>query len=284
MRILITGADGQLGLELQRVLAEETLICAVWPQFDLLKPGVEEQIFAARPDVVIHAAAYTQVDKAEEEPEQAMAVNAEGTRRVAQAASKVGARLLYLSTDYVFDGKQGTPYTETDQPHPINVYGRSKWEGEQQALVSCHNTVVVRTSWLYSPHGTNFIKTIMRRAGEQSELRVVADQRGCPTHARDLAECLARLLQHDLRGIVHACGSGDCTWYDVACAIVSMMERPVTVHPISAAEAKRAAPRPAYSVLANNVLKAQGVTLPHWKDALMRCVQTIRTTIQAEVT
>ena len=281
MRILITGADGQLGQELQRVLAKETLICAVWPQFDLVKPDVEQQVLAARPDVIIHAAAYTEVDKAEEEAEHAMAVNAEGTRRVAQAASKASARLLYLSTDYVFDGKQETPYTETDEPHPINVYGRSKWEGERLALAACRNTLIVRTSWLYGAHGANFVKTIMRLSEQQSELRVVADQRGCPTHARDLAKALAVLLRHDLRGVVHAAGSGDCTWYDFACAIVSMMERPVTVHPISTSEANRAAQRPAYTVLANRVLTGRGISLPHWKDALARFINDEK--VQVEV-
>ncbi len=277
MRILITGADGQLGHELQRVLAAETLLCAVWPAFDLLNPDVGQQVLAARPDVVIHTAAYTQVDKAEEEPEHVMAINAEGTRRVARAASQAGARLIYLSTDYVFDGWKQTPYGETDEPNPISVYGRSKLEGEQQALAHCGNTLILRTSWLYGVHGHNFVKTIMRLAHEQRELRVVADQRGCPTYAEDLAAAIARVLSVEIRGVVHACGTGDCTWHEFARAIISTMDVSVSVHPISTAEAKRAASRPAYAVLANRVLAEAGIVLPHWRDALMRFMEAVRT-------
>ena len=187
MRIVITGADGQLGLEFQQTLKNETIIPFVWPAFDLLKPDVEGQIVAAAPDVIIHAAAYTNVDKAEQEPDVAMAVNADGTERVARAADKAGARLIYISTDYVFDGMKGRPYEEGDPTNPLNIYGRSKREGEQRALAACANTLVVRTAWIYSMHGTNFVKTIMRLAREQRELCVVNDQHGCPTHAGDLA-------------------------------------------------------------------------------------------------
>ncbi|MGH7232848.1 MAG: dTDP-4-dehydrorhamnose reductase [Nitrospiraceae bacterium] len=283
MRILITGSDGQLGHELRRVLADETLMCAGWPAFDLLKPDVERQVLAVQPDVIIHAAAYTQVDKAEDEPERAMAVNADGTRRVAQAAAQARARLIYLSTDYVFDGEKNSPYDEADPPHPINVYGRSKLEGEQQALAHCENTLVVRTSWLYGPHGHNFVRTIMSLAARQPELRVVADQRGCPTHAGDLATAIAKILQGDLRGIVHAAGSGHCSWHDFARAIVSLMGVSVAVRPISTADAKRAAARPLYTVLANRVLAGTGIALPHWEEALGRFMHTIRATTPAEV-
>ncbi|HJU05906.1 MAG TPA: dTDP-4-dehydrorhamnose reductase [Nitrospiraceae bacterium] len=284
MRILITGADGQLGHELQRALSNETLSCAVWPEFDLLSPDVGAQVTAARPDVVIHAAAYTQVDKAEEEPDQAMAVNADGTRRVAQAAARLGARFIYVSTDYVFDGTKNTPYAESDTPNPLNVYGRSKLQGERQALTHCQNAVVVRTSWLYGPHGHNFVKTIMGLAGRQPELRVVADQRGCPTYAADLAQAIASLLRVDLRGIVHAAGSGACTWYDFARAIVALMGSDVPIHPISTAEAKRLAARPAYTILANTVLAKVGITLPHWEDALARFIndQKVQVEVQAK--
>ncbi len=276
MRIFMTGSDGQLGHELQRVLSAETLFCAVWPTFDLLNPDVGEQVRAARPDVVIHAAAYTQVDKAERETDQAMAVNAEGTRRVALAAAQARARLIYISTDYVFDGTKGSPYDESDEPNPLNVYGRSKLAGERHALAHCEDTVVVRTSWLYGLHGHNFVKTIMQLAEQRSELRVVADQRGCPTYAADLASAVAHLLRIRLRGIVHATGSGDCTWYELACATVAGMGVRVPIHAIPTADAKRPAARPTYAVLANRALAQAGITLPHWEDALARFMRASR--------
>ncbi|TLY28876.1 MAG: dTDP-4-dehydrorhamnose reductase [Nitrospirae bacterium] len=270
MRILITGADGQLGRDLQLVLKGHTLIRAVWPEFDLLNTDVEKQVLAPRPDAVFHLAAYTDVDGAEREPSKAMAVNAEGTERVARAVDKAGARLIYLSTDYVFDGRKASPYVETDEPNPLNAYGRSKLEGERRALACCPSTLVVRSAWLYGVHGKNFVNTITRLASEQSALRVVADQRGCPTYAGDLAMALARMLDTDLRGVVHATGAGDCTWYEFACAIVSLMGSRVPVYPITTAEAGRAALRPSYSVLANVTLAKAGITLSHWKEALTR--------------
>jgi len=276
MRILITGADGQLGRELQRVLGGHTLVLAAWPKFDLLKPDVEQHVLTARPDVVMHAAAYTDVDGVEREPDKAMAINAEGTERVARAAAKTGARLIYRSTDYVFNGQKSSPYWETDEPNPLNVYGQSKLEGERRALAYCANTLVVRTAWLYSVHGKNFVTTIMQLAVEQPEIRVVADQRGCPTHAGDLAAALARVLDTDLRGVVHAAGAGDCTWHEFACTIVSLMGVSVRVHPITTAEAKRTAPRPPYSVLANRVLAGVGIVLPHWKEALTRFMKEVK--------
>jgi len=280
MRILITGANGQLGHELQRVLGRHALISMALPEFDLLKPDVEAQVLTARPDVVFHAASYTDVDGAEREPDKAMAVNAEGTERVAKAVDKAGARLIYLSTDYVFDGRKTSPYIETDEPNPLNAYGRSKLEGERRALACCPNTLIVRSAWLYGAHGKNFVNTIMRLASEQPALRVVADQRGCPTHAGDLAVALARVLDMDMRGLVHATGAGDCTWYEFACAIVSLIGARVAVHPITTPETKCLALRPAYSVLDNRALAEAGIVLPHWKDALVRFLSS-RTPVHA---
>jgi len=282
MRILITGADGQLGRELRLVLNKHRLVLGVWPEFDLLKDDVERCVREADPDVIIHAAAYTNVERAEQEPDMAMAVNAEGTERVARAASKVGARLICLSTDYVFDGRKGTPYQETDKPNPLNAYGRSKLEGERRAVASCPNTLIVRTAWLYGVHGNNFVKTIMQRAVEQSELRVVADQRGCPTHAGDLAAALARVIETDVRGVAHATGAGDCSWYEFACAIVSLMGASVAVSPITTGESGSAVRRPPYSVLANQVLARVGITMPHWNGALTRFVHEVRSAVFVE--
>jgi dTDP-4-dehydrorhamnose reductase len=276
MRILITGADGQLGLELQQALKNETIIPLVWPAFDLLKPDAEEQIVAAAPDVIIHAAAYTNVDKAEQEPAMAMAVNADGTARVARAADKVGARLMYISTDYVFDGTKGRPYEEDDATNPLSAYGRSKREGEQRALAGCANTLVVRTAWLYSAHGANFVKTIMRLACSEPALRVVADQHGSPTLASDLAAILSQVVSREFTGIVHATGRGECSWQEFASEIVALMGASIPVHPITTQEANRPAPRPPYSVLANQALSQAGLTLPHWKDSLDRFMNKVK--------
>jgi dTDP-4-dehydrorhamnose reductase len=278
MRILITGADGQLGHELQRVLRRHTLVLGIWPEFDLLKPESRSVIVAARPDVVIHTAAFTDVEGAEREPDLAMTVNGEGTGRIAGAAAETGARLIYVSTDYVFDGTKGIPYEETDPPHPLNVYGRSKLEGERQALAMCPDTVVVRTSWLYGMQGKNFVKTIIQLAKELSELRVVADQRGSPTHAGDLAVAIAGLLNLDVRGVVHATGSGDCTWHEFASSIVSLTGRSIPVRPITTKESGTAVKRPRYSVLANRVLAGLGITLPPWQDALDRFIHEMKAT------
>jgi len=282
VRVLITGADGQLGCELQRVLSGQSLVLGIWPEFDLLKAEAERFILDARPDVVVHAGAYTDVEKAEQEPDLAMAVNAEGTERVARATAKAGARLIAISTDYVFDGQKRSPYEETDCTNPLNAYGRSKLEGERRALAHCPNTLIVRTSWLYGLHGKNFVKTILRLAGEQSELRVVGDQRGSPTHAGDLASALARVLGTDLRGVAHATGSSDCTWQEFASAIVALAGFSVMVRPITTEEAHRAALRPPYTVLANRVLAKAGIVLPHWHEALARFMNEVRAGAPAE--
>lgn len=171
----------------------------------------EDQVASAQSDLVIHAAAYTDVDGAEHQLDLAMAVNAQGTEWVARGATRAKARLIYILTDYVFDGLKRTPYLETDLANPLNFYGKSKLEGERRALAHCPDALVVRTSWLYGAYGKNFVKTMLRLAMEQPELRVVADQRGSLTYAEDLAQALAKVLMLDIRGIVHAMRTGDCT-------------------------------------------------------------------------
>lgn len=270
MRVLITGAQGQLGQALQRAFSGEDLILKDLPEFDLTHADCEFQIVAARPSAILHVGAYTNVDGAEREPDRAMAVNAQGTAFVARAAATLNARLIYVSTDYVFDGIQTTPYREEDLPHPINVYGQSKRAGEIAALSGCPNALVVRTAWLYGHAGSNFVKTIMRLARERPFLEVVGDQRGCPTNADDLALALKDLVASDLRGICHVTNSGDCTWHEFAEAIVSLMGLSTPVRPITTEQMGRPARRPAYSVLAPGRLGTVRALLPHWKDALAR--------------
>jgi dTDP-4-dehydrorhamnose reductase len=270
MRILITGAQGQLGHALQQALSGEDLVLKDLPEFDLTQSDSESQIVAARPSVILHVGAYTNVDEAEREPDRAMAVNAQGTTFVARAAATLNARLIYVSTDYVFDGTKSIPYREEDVPHPINVYGQSKREGEIAALTGCPNSLVVRAAWLYGHAGNNFVKTIMRMAGEKPFLEVVGDQRGCPTNADDLALAVKDLLTSDLRGICHVTNTGDCTWHQFAEAIVRLMDLATPVRPITTAQAGRLARRPLYSVLAKERLGTVRNPLPHWQDALAR--------------
>ena len=275
MRVLITGAQGQLGNALQQALSGEDLILKDLPEFDLTHADCESQIVAARPSAILHVGAYTNVDGAEREPDRAMAVNAQGTIYVARAAATLKARLIYVSTDYVFDGTQTTPYREDNVPHPINVYGQSKRAGEIAALAGCSNTLVVRTAWLYGHAGKNFVKTMMKLASEKPFLEVVGDQRGCPTNADDLALALKDLIASDLRGICHVTNGGDCTWHEFAEAIVSLMGLSTPVRAITTEQMGRLARRPPYSVLAPGRLGTVRALLPHWNDSLARFLKEV---------
>lgn len=268
MRVLITGAQGQLGTALQQALSGHELILKDLPEFDLTTSDSQNQIITTRPGAILHVGAYTNVDGAEREPGLARAVNVQGTTSVARAAAALGARLIYISTDYVFDGLKTSPYTEEDEPRPLNVYGATKREGEIAALELNPDTLVVRTAWLYGRHGQNFVKTIMRLATEKPQLDVVADQRGCPTNAEDLACVLRDLLMSDLRGVCHVTNTGDCTWHEFAEAIIRFMGISTPVRPMSTAQAGRLAKRPAYSVLSCERLGTARAPLRHWKDAL----------------
>jgi dTDP-4-dehydrorhamnose reductase len=180
-----------------------------------------------------------------------------------------------VSTDYVFDGTKTTPYDEQDTPHPLNHYGRSKYEGEQAVLTLCPNSLVVRTAWLFGHEGPNFVKTIMRVAQERPVLEVVDDQRGCPTYAEDLAQALSQLALSDLRGICHVTNSGHCSWYEFAQAIVRLTGAAAAVRPISTAQAARLAKRPPYSVLSHERFATQYSSLPEWQDALARFLRHV---------
>jgi dTDP-4-dehydrorhamnose reductase len=268
MRILVTGANGQLGYELLRALTGEDVIAANQPDYELTDPQVADKIAATRPDLVIHTAGYTDVDGCERDPETAFTVNAHGTRRVAEGAAKANARLIYISTDYVFDGKKTEPYTERDPVNPLNVYGRSKLAGEEEAVKGCRRTLVLRTSWLYGVHGKNFVKTILSLAVAQPEVRVVEDQRGSPTYARHLAQVIAGLIRSDVTGVVHAGGEGECSWYEFAKAILQEAGLGCRVVPISTAESGRLALRPPYSALSTAILHQHGLSLPPWREGV----------------
>ncbi|HMU31501.1 MAG TPA: dTDP-4-dehydrorhamnose reductase, partial [Nitrospira sp.] len=270
MRIVITGAQGQLGKELQQVLQGHQLTLLDLPTFDLTHEDCGRLIVDAVPDAVIHAGAHTDVDGAERNPQLAMAINADGTERVARAAAQVGARLIYISTDYVFDGRGTRPYVETDQTNPVSAYGASKCAGEARALACCENTLVVRTAWLYGLQGKNFVKTILQLAAERPSLRVVADQEGCPTFAEDLARMIDRLVTHPIRGFLHVTNEGHCTWHEFAAEIVKLAGYRVPVQPITTEDMPRPAKRPAYSVLSSDRLHHLGFSMPSWQNGLQR--------------
>lgn len=281
MRVLITGANGQLGRELSRVFSGDTILPYDLPEFDLAGCDAAEQILAAQPDLIVHAGAYTDVDGAEREPDRAMAINALGTERVAQAAYRINARLIYISTDYVFSGSTQHPYDEQAAPAPVNAYGLSKWRGEQAVQRSGARSLIIRTAWLYSASGKNFVKAIMQAAQTQPSLQVVADQRGCPTHAGDLAEVIRMVAMRDVDGIIHVTNRGDCTWHEFAIAIVHAMGLNLPVVPISTEMAGRLARRPAYSVLSHARLASLGIMLPSWEEAVVRCVSAAQRSVAA---
>jgi dTDP-4-dehydrorhamnose reductase len=237
---------------------------------DLTSDEAIPKIIALQPTHVIHAAAATDVERCERDPAWARAVNAEGTRRVAQACQALGAWLLYVSTDYVFDGTKSDPYVETDPPRPLNVYGQSKRDGEVLVQSITSRWAIVRTAWVYGHRGRNFVDTILRRLQAGDHLTVVDDQIGSPTYAADLAEGITHLVGRDVMGILNLTNSGSCSWFALAQAIATEVGAdPARVRPITSAELELRARRPAYSVLAQTTWEGLGLPpLRHWKTAL----------------
>ena len=271
MRVLVTGAKGQLGVELLDVLRREHDVVGLdVPELDITKSEATRVIADARPAWVVHAAAWTDVDGCERDPERANLVNGEGTRRVAEACRAVGAGLVYLSTDYVFDGRKGAPYLETDPVSPLSAYARSKVAGEEAVRAVAPRWTIARTAWLFGVSGKNFVKTIVEKAAAGGPLRVVDDQVGSPTYARDLAEAIAQLVSRGLTGTYHLTNAGSCSWYAFTHAIVEEAGLShVAVTPMTTAELGRPAPRPALSVLANHAWVAAGMLpLRPWREAL----------------
>jgi len=270
--ILITGANGQLGREL--ALITDTSFDLIGLSRDELDITDLEQCRQAmntyKPYAVIHCAAYTAVDKAESEPDEAFRVNGEGTRNVAVAAREAGAKLAYVSTDYVFDGTSETPYNENDRTNPHTVYGKSKLAGEA-AVQSLHDSFyIVRTSWVYGRYGANFVKTMLTLSEQRDQLKVVADQIGSPTYTFDLAVFLLKLVQTDYYGIYHVSNTGTCSWYEFAKAIFEESGIRMQVEPCTTAEFPRPAPRPAYSVMDHSSMRTNGFEpMRHWRDALV---------------
>jgi len=280
VKILLTGKDGQIGWELARILAP---ICEVIaPERAALDLSVPEQIVSAvrsvRPDLIINAAAYTNVDRAEAEPEIAMQVNAAAPGILADESRRVGALLIHYSTDYVFDGTKSTPYVEEDPPNPINAYGRSKLEGERAIQASGCRHLILRTSWVYGMRGRNFLLTILRLARELPELKVVDDQIGAPTWCRDVATATAQLAHQAVggmaEGLYHLAAAGETSWCGFARAILRAHASETPVRSITTAEYPTPARRPANSVLSSAMIRARwNLALPQWQDSLSICLR-----------
>lgn len=287
MRVLVTGAAGQVG----------RAVCACAPpDAELVRLGhddldigegahVDERVRRHAPEVILNAAAYTAVDRAETEPEAAQRINAEGPRHLARAAREQGARLIHLSTDFVFDGTSSVPYRLDSPPRPLSVYGATKLAGETAVLeLLPERSVVLRTAWVYAPAGKNFVLTLLRLMRANGSVRVVADQVGTPTSAQSVAEAIWKIIGTPaLHGIHHWTDAGVASWYDFAVAIaeeagsLGLLHRDVTVMPIATEEYPTPARRPAYSVLDKRSLLAIGLTPLHWRARLRQVLQEIRT-------
>ncbi|MBI1843249.1 MAG: dTDP-4-dehydrorhamnose reductase [Actinobacteria bacterium] len=279
MRVLITGAAGQVGRELVEIFADHEVIAADRGLLDVTsRDDVLQIVTTTRPDAIVHAAAWTAVDACESDPDQAFLVNTLGARFVGEAARSVGAHLCQISTDYVFDGTKTSPYVEWDEPNPQSVYGRSKLAGERELGPEA---TVVRTSWVCGRYGSNMVKTILRLADEHDRLSFVHDQVGHPTFADDLARAIRLLVVDRRAGLFHVTNQGSCSWYEFARAVLAASGAdPDRVGPIATADLvpARPAPRPANSVLDNAALRLSGLPLlPHYGETLDRLVKELRT-------
>jgi dTDP-4-dehydrorhamnose reductase len=282
MRVTLFGASGLLGQELVQALSgeHEQLTALSTKDADLRDHArVRDAIRDSRPDWVILCAAYTDVDGCESNRDLAFAVNCEGAVNVAEAVREAGSRLLFLSTDYVFDGSKRTPYETSDARKPASVYGESKARAEERLIEILPEVCIARTSWLFGHGGKCFPATILKLASTRSEISVVNDQRGSPTFTRDLASALVELCRASARGIVHVTNSGNCTWYEFAGEIVRGAGLRATVKPVSTAEYPRPARRPAYSVLSPASLTAYNIQMPEWRDGLRRYLGSAASTI-----
>jgi len=272
MRLAITGAEGQLGRSLRQGFANQEMLLLDLPRWDITSEETISFLVRWAPDLVIHAAAMTDVDDCERDPESAFRVNAEGTRKVALACQRSGAAMVYVSTDYVFDGTKDEPYLESDEPNPINVYGASKLEGERQVQELLPDYYIVRTAWLYGPGGRNFVEKVLQLAEERPKLHYVFTEAGSPTYTRDLAEGISRLVGHPQYGIYHLTNEGSCSRYEFARKILDLGgKREFPLYP--AESYPRPAKPPPHAVLANVRAAELGIRLRPWREALVAYFQ-----------
>lgn len=289
VRILVTGAQGQLGNELQAMAQTDRGVTFTFidvEELDLTNEDSMNEFFRDKSfDFVVNAAAYTDVDGAQGQDNLAFAVNARAVSSMAEICRDKRIRFIHLSTDYVFDGTGNRPIDETVSPNPLSVYGKSKREGEMVLLSVLPDAYIIRTSWLYSSFGRNFVKTIMRLSYEREEITVIADQAGSPTYARDLASAILTIIGSihkgivDVPGIYHYANEGLASWYDLACAVIRYTGSRCEISPIKTGEFPSKAPRPAYAVLDKRKIRDTfGLKIPNWYDSLHRCLKELKQT------
>lgn len=276
MRVLVTGANGQLGYDVLKLLESQDIDCLGTDRTELDITNQEQVIRVItdyHPDVVIHCAAYTAVDNAEDEQELCYQINVLGTRYIAEVCQNIEAKMVYISTDYVFDGEGDQPFEVTDTPKPINTYGQTKYEGELEVQRLLEKNFIVRISWVFGSHGNNFVKTMLKLGQQRKELSVVCDQIGSPTYTADLAILLLEMIQTEKYGLYHATNEGYCSWYEFACEIFRQAGLDVKVNPIKTVDYPTRAKRPMNSRLSKDNLDIQNINrLPEWKASLDKLV------------
>ena len=285
--ILITGANGQLGNELRDLSKQYYGYDFIFTDVDTLditnSASVTEFIRNLRPEWIVNCAAYNLVDKAESEPDAALLINGTAVKNIAEAISGTECRLIHISTDYVYDGNSNVPYDENTVPDPQSAYGRSKLAGEKYALLH-PASMIIRTAWLYSSHGNNFVKTMLRYGAERESLRVVFDQTGTPTYAADLAAAIMGIISGVIRnqfafkaGLYNYSNEGVCSWYDFASEIMKEAGLKCLVNPVLSKDYQQAAKRPSYSVMDKNKIKENyNLVIPHWRTSLIKCLKIIK--------
>jgi dTDP-4-dehydrorhamnose reductase len=285
MEIVVFGARGQLGRSIMDISYNYPKHHFLFTDIETLDITQEHQVanFVSKnyPQVFINCAAYTAVDRAQGDTKGAMDLNAHAVKNLAKIAAENNIFLVHISSDYIYDGKRNRPYRETDSVHPLSVYGRSKWKGEVEVMRSLCRSAIIRTSWLYSEYGTNFVKTILNMSGENEQLKVVCDQIGTPTYARDLAETIMQIVNEkakiEMSETFHYSNEGVASWYDFAVEITRLSKRKCKVVPVSASKYPTSAKRPQYSVLCKDKIKETfGIEIPHWKESLERCLANMK--------
>lgn len=282
MKILVTGSNGQLGSELRDVSNIDSKYEFIFADRSVLDLSdldrISDYLSKIQPDLIVNAAAYTAVDKAESEKEIASTINFLAIAKMSEWAVVNNAKIIHISTDYVFDGESNQPLKESDKTNPVNHYGKTKYDGEQALQNSGANYIIIRTSWVYSTYGANFVKTMLRLMSEREEISVVSDQIGSPTYARDLAKAIVQIIQSDVfeKGIYHYSNEGEISWFDFAIAIKSVSEKDCVIHSISTKSYPTPAKRPRYSLLDKSKIKSTfAIEIPNWKDSLVHMLSKL---------